>query len=273
MEKEKVYLEIKACLTGKFDIKLAMRIHTKYSKNYANKKRLATKPVSRKALLPTYLKELLNFYKPLNIEEPRPLNNSTEPNKNPSNPIDESENIAPSEQTKRVPIKKSIDQRLKEEFPKLKFKELPDNLKLLVLKRYDAWEESKKYHELQHIAETDKERFEAAKNTVLSIQENWQIWEELDYYHKYRKPLGKHSSFKKKTFEEEIKELEKKPVHEYTKEFGLIRQRARNNINRLLNIKKKKKKLTEPQRKLLKSWIHKFNVVSEKLELPLWKIK
>jgi hypothetical protein len=144
---------------------------------------------------------------------------------------------------------------------------LPDVLKLLVFKRYDAWADSTKYHNLQHDAKTDEERFLAAKNTVEAIQENWKIWDELNHWHKYKKVLGKHPKFKENEFLDYIAELERKPQAECIKELFIIRRRARNNINTLL---RKGEDITPENERLVEIWIEKHNIVSEKLNEPKW---
>ncbi len=251
---EKAYHEIKACLTGKFDINTAMRLHTKYSKNFKNKKILALYPVKRRTLLKPFLRELFNAFKPAEVKEEIP--EQPEP---PTEPL-------------RVTAPKSISEKLKKDFPKLEFEELPDNFKLLVIKRYSAWEESKRHHKAQHEATTDAERFEHAKDTFLNAKENWDIWEELEHYHMYGKPIGKHSSFKISEFQKEIEEVEKLPVAKMVKELTRIRKNKRTAINRILNIQNKKKKITEQQQEVLDISINEFNIVSVKLDEPEWKL-
>jgi len=256
MEKnEKAYYEIKACLSCRLDIKQALKIHYKYSKNSENKKRLARNPVLRKKLLPIYLQELLELYRPLNIKEETKTEHPKQPVKT---------------QKKVTKIAMSVAQKLKKDFPKLDFDKLPENMQLLVIKRYAAWESSKKNYALQQSAKTDEERFKYGKATVENIMENWKIWEELNNYHMYGKPLGKHASFSANEFENKIAELEKLPTLELAKELAKIRRNKRNAINRLLGKEKKNKKLTEKQRTLLKTLIFEFDYVSTKLNEPLW---
>jgi len=245
-QKEKIFNEILAWFESTQDIKEGMKLHTRYSKNYSNKRKLALDPANRKKFLIMYMKELLDIYKPVDV-------------------------ILPDKEKQEQPGKKvykeSIGQRLSKEFPKLVFNDLPDTLKLLVIKRYSAWEESKKWHTLQHEAEADDERFVAAKNTVEAVMENWQIWEELEHYQKYNKILGNHPKFKEDEFLSMIKELEKKAVNEYVKEFASIRRRARNNIHNML----RKGKLNEKQEQILNLWIYKHDIVSTKLGEPSWE--
>jgi len=255
MEKnKKAYYEIKACLTGKLDIKQALKVHYKYSRNNANKQKMALKPVLRKRLLPVYLTELLEYYRPADIKEE----------------INKVAKQAAKTPKKAAVIPMSVSQKLKKEFPKLDFNSLPENLQLLVIKRYAAWESSKKNYALQQEAKKDAERFINAKATVEDIMENWKIWEELEHYHMYGKPLGKHDSFSADEFKAKITELEKLPAMELAKELAKIRRNKRNAINRLLGQEKKKKKLTEKQRILLKTRIYEFDYVSVKLDEPKW---
>jgi len=248
METNNTYKEIKSWFESNRDLKLGMKLHAKYSKNTKNIKKLAVTKINRKQLLETYLQEILNNCKP--SSEKKFTQNKDE------------------KSTQRV-VKQTFQQRLEEEFPKLKFSDLPDKLKLLVFKRFEAWEKSKELHNAQQEAETNEERFEAAKQTVQSIMENWTIWEELDNYQKFGEILGKHPDFEKNEFEEWIAEMEKKSALEYTKEFNKVRKNARNNINRLLK-KSEEKPLTEKQQEIIDMWIYKHDLVSQKLLEPLF---
>ena len=248
MNKQKAYEELKAWFDSNRDMKEAQKLHAKYSKNYANKMRLAKNIPLRKKLLPTYLMELLNKFKPADSEK-----------------LYLKKAVAPSAPTR----KEDITLKLAKEFPKLVFKDLPDNLKLLVFKRYDAWEQSKKQHVLLHTSETDDDRFTAVRSCVLAIKENWTIWDELNEYHKTGKVLGLHSSMKENNFDIQIKKLEELSPEEYTKQFMTIRKNMRNNINAL--VKKYNGEVPETSLETLNFNIYKFNVVSKKLKEPEWK--
>jgi len=248
---EKIYDELSQCLSGEFNMKLAMRLHAKYSKSHANKMKVAKRVAERKKLLKRFLGELLALYQPAG--EPK------------------IKQVEPEKETLKVKLQKPVAEKLKSEFPKLNFADLPDNLKILVINRYSAWESSKQKHSEQHSATNDEDRFIAARDTVENIIENWKIWEELEHYQKYGKPLGQHSSFIINDFEAEITAVEKLSVTECIKALILIRNRARNNINRLLKIKKDGQQLSEEQNDLLKTWIFKFDYVSVKLNEPKWE--
>jgi len=249
MNTSNAYSEILNWFNGDRNLNAGMKLHTRYSKNHANKMRLAKGIGNRKRLLETYLQEILNSHKPK------------------SEPI--FENKKNQSETTETKFKKTFQQRLEQEFPKLKFSDLPDKLKLLVFKRFDAWEKSKQYHAEQHQAETNEERFEAAAKTVRAIMENWGIWEELDHFHTNGKILGKHPDFEKNEFDEWIIEMERKPVLEYTKEFQKVRKNARNNISRMLQIAKKQE-LTDKQQQIIDTWIYKHDIVSVKINEPVW---
>jgi len=248
MNTQKAYEEIKEWFDSDRDIKKAQKLHAKYSKNYANRKRLAKNVTLRKKLLPTYLMELLNKFKPIDAEK-----------------LYLKKAIVPSSPTR----KEDVTMKLQNEFPKLIFKDLPNNLKLLVFKRYDAWEESKVQHVLLHSAETIEDRHTAVRSCVLAIKENWSIWDELNEFHKTGKVLGLHSSMKENDFDVHIKQLEELSPEEYTKQFMKIRKNMRNNINAM--IKKYEGKVPGTSLETLDFNIYKFNVVSKKLKEPEWE--
>jgi len=242
------YNEISECLSGSFNLDKALKIHNKYSKNYSKKLQLA-KSVNKKSLLLTYLQELLHVYHDKN----KPLLKKQE------------ENI----ELKKV-YKKSIQSKISEEFHKLIFNDLPDSMKLLVLLRYEKWEDSKKFYNLQQSAEDSITRFNNAKSAILATKENWEIWAEIDNYNKYGKPLGKHHSFKKNEFIEHIKEIEQLSVSECTKKLIKLKRAKESAINRF-NSMSNKKALTTEQLKLKQTNIDHYNIVALKLNEPLWK--
>ncbi|MCD6566518.1 MAG: hypothetical protein J7K53_11325 [Bacteroidales bacterium] len=247
---EKIYEEILSWFNSGQKIPLGLKIHAKYSKNYSNIKLLAFKPINRKKLLPIFLKELLDAHKPANVtvfitKEAKP--------------------------DKKLVYKQSIQERLQKEFPKIIFKKLPESLKLLVFERYDAWEQSKIQYQAQHNAETDNERFIAAKLTEKAMQLNWQIWDELNYWHKHKTILGKHHKFKEDKFQTWLKEQERKSPEEYTKEFAKLRAKARNNLHDY-NRKAEKQPLTDKQQAKYDLWIYKHDLISIKLKEPAWKV-
>ncbi len=236
----KLYQEITNWLNNPIDINEGMRLHTLCSKNIKNKRVLAFQAQKRKFLLPLFLREIVKNFVPVKKKEAE--NNTVNP-------------------------QSIVETKLRKEFPKIVFKDLPEALKKLVFVRYDAWAETVKQHALQHMAVTDQERFVAAKATVTNIIENWQIWDELNNWHKYNKVLGKHPALKENEFLTQLSELEAKGKDIATKEYMMIRRRARNNIHILLRMKK----LTEKQEKLLTTWIEKHDIVSQRLNEPLWE--
>jgi len=253
MEKNNIYEEIKNWFENSKDIKAGMRLHAKYQKNKSKILKIASDISNRKRFLEIYLKEILNQNKPIGV----PVIKNFET-------IDKIHNV----ETKQV-FKKSFQERLQEEFPKLIFGQLPDELKLLVYKRYDAWEKSKQFHAKQQNAQSEEERFEAVKNTVNNIKINWAIWEELDYYQKYGKMLGKHPDFKKNEFEEKIKELEKLPPIEFALEMNRLRKNIRNRINDFIRISKTNT-LTVEQEQLMNEKIKNHDYISLKIGKEKW---
>lgn len=250
MNNDKIYSGIKEWFDSDKNLNKGMKLHTQHSKSHANKMRLAKQPLKRKNLLPIYLKEIMNNHRPDGVD------------------IQESDKKTESEKVEKKRVK-SVSIKLQEEFPFLKFNDLPSALQLLVLKRYQKWEEGKLAYAEQQDTETDNERFLAAKNTVLSTKENWDIWAELDHFQRFGKILGKHPQFEENVFLAEIKQLEQLPAVECTKELTRIRVNRRNAINRLLNINKKKG-ISEKQKSDLKQKISEFDVVSIKLSEPEW---
>jgi len=246
MKKEGAYNEILNWLDSDRNIKKGIKIHSKYSKNYQRKKKLAFYPVLRKKLLPLFLNDLLKSYKPKDV-------------------------IIKKKKKKKAPKEiytPNLLSKLKKEFPKIVFTELPETLKKLVPVRYQAWEDSIKYYALQHAADNEIDRFNAAKSTILSIQTNWLIWDELNHWHINRKILGKHPKFKEDEFLDQIKELKSKSEVEYFNEITKIRAKARNNILRMI---RKHDNFTTSQQNIVDFWIFKHNIVSEILKQPIWK--
>lgn len=245
---EEIYNEIEAWFNSGQKFKAGLQYHAKYNPNKLEIRQLGrANPSLKKSLLSGYMRKLLKFYGK-KLHKPK---------------IEKVEMVV-----KLTQKKLSIGQKLKAEFPKIEFKELPDTLKLLVFKRYEAKQEAIKFHELQHTAADEATRYEYARNCVEAMMENWNIWEELNHWHKYKRILEKHPVFKKNEFLEEIKTMEATlPVVEYTKQFMHIRKRARAAINE----HKRKKELTPQQQTKMVEWIEKFNVVSNKLSEPLWE--
>jgi len=249
MNTHKAYTELKAWFDSGKDLKVGMKLHTHYSKNHANKMQLAKYPAKRKQLLPVYLLDIFNQCKPTDVEK-----------------------ISLRKQIVVIPPvtrREDIETKLRNEFEKLEFKELPKPLQLLVIKRYDAWKESKEQHALLHTAETDQDRYEAVRACVLAIKENWGIWDELTEFHQKGNILGLHPDLKQNDFDLKIQELQKQSSEVYTKEFMKLRMNLAKNIKAL--IKKYDGNIPQSSQETLDFNIYKFNVVSTKLKEPLWK--
>lgn len=256
MKTKDSYGEIKVWFDSGKPFNTGLKLFHKYSTNGYDKMRLLRMSMQNKqTFIEGRLREIMEKNKPKTKRQAI---------KQPSQAGQTTNKVAPKNTTKFPPVQ----ERLQTEFPKIVFSQLPDTLKLLVFKRYDAWQKAVEHHKKQHEAETDKERFEAAKQTVLSKQENWQIWEELHHWHQYNKPLGKHESFQENDFLKAIREAEaNKPAAEVAKMLITIRKRARNNINEYL----RKDGLTPEQEQKKAQWVWKHDIVSKKLGEPLWE--
>ena len=244
---ENRYNEITNWLNSDRNIIAGMRLHTLYSKNARNKMYLATHVALQKKMLPVYLTELANFCKPAEIViEEKKAEEAKKPSK----------------------LTQDTAAKLKKEFPKIEFSELPDELKELTFKRYHLWERSKYFHSMQHKALTDENRFFAAKSCIEAVKENWRIWDELNEWHKFKRILGNHEIFQVKAFERWIAETEKQ-ADKGTKEFMIMRRRARNNLSTLL----RKTERTKEQEEKVQEWIYKHDLVSDKINEPKWITK
>ena len=163
-----------------------------------------------------------------------------------------------------APVKKPIAELLKEEFAKLSFNDLPDNLKLLVIRRYECKRLAVIAHDDAQNAETDDQRFDAIKSCVLLMRENWQIWAELDHYHKTNTILGQHESFKLNAFETKIQTIEREcSALEAAKQLLGMMRTARNRIYAL--------RKDPGQEKLIQKWIERYNLLAKKLNEKTWK--
>lgn len=86
--------------------------------------------------------------------------------------------------------------RLRDDYPFLKEKDCPKELKVLVADMLTAYDAYKKAHEALFTAETEAQLLEASKATVEDYLENRAIWAELNHYKDFGKILGSHQIFK-----------------------------------------------------------------------------
>jgi len=238
-----IHEKIATWLLSNQNLKEGLKLHTQYSRNQQHKLRLATSNLNKKLLLVAYMQELAKIYKPVNVIEQ----------------IQSPKSFA----AKKKVFHESFGVRFSRECPKIDFSNLPDKLKLLVFKRFDLNENAIRQHINMHLATNDESRFEAARACILSVQENWEIWDELNEYQITGKPLGKHVSFQKDEFEEFKRELELMDDVERGKEMSLIRRRAKNNINAIMRRK--------GSQDVIQMWIKKHDYVSEILGEALWQ--
>lgn len=249
--KNNIFEEIQNWFESGKDLKQGMKLHTTHSKNFNNKKLLAKTILNKSKLLERLLLELLNQNRPANVEKIKIKK--------------------PQFEEKRLVFKENIATRLKKEFPKIDFKDLPDKLKLLVFKRYDAWEKSVKAHAAMHKSETNEDRRTAVFECVENIEKNWRIWDELNEFHKTGKTLNLFPELKEELFDNHIKQLEQLSAEQYTKEFTVILRRTKNNLFAFL--KRKNNTVPYESKETYDLNVYKHDVVARKLNEPLWKIE
>lgn len=90
-------------------------------------------------------------------------------------------------------VKKAI--RLREEFPFLKEKECPDELKILVADMLTAYDKFREAHPRMFEAGSEEELQKAVSDVVENYLENQAIWKELNYYKEHGEILGEHPIF------------------------------------------------------------------------------
>ncbi|MHA1169454.1 MAG: hypothetical protein ACTSRU_16635, partial [Candidatus Hodarchaeales archaeon] len=114
----------------------------------------------------------------------------------PDQPVGESNNddftnSDPGPERKEAPSK-----FLRQEFPKLKFEELPDDLKVLLIDRIALYNKAKQAREDKYTAENEEDRHKFNKIEIECMMGNLLIWDELNHFSKTKKILGKHPRFK-----------------------------------------------------------------------------
>jgi len=260
IDKAKAYKEINAWLDSKKDLATGIKLHYRYSTSDSDKMKVNKMSIPvRLKFIENKLTEICQFCQPAK-EIKKPL-------------IDETNKNIPVCQPGKIikAVNKNYltaEERLKSEFPQIVFRDLPDTLKLLVFDRFDAKRDAIEAHKQLHDATTDEERYVLARKCVIAMKNNWDIWEELNHWHQYNKVLGEHPKFKENEFIDEINNIEStKPATVSTKLFISIRTKARNNIQEYIRMKE----LTDVQEQKKKQWIWKYNIVSQKLNEPLWE--
>lgn len=143
--------------------------------------------------------------------------------------------------------KKAI--RLRDEFPFLKEKDCPNELKVLVSDMLSAYDAMKKAHESLFTAETEEELLQAAKETVENYLENRAIWDELNHYKENKQILGAHPLFEEiNTF----KALASSTAAELAKKKGNVRSQI-TRLKKAIESKKDPEKLGEYTESLAKN--------------------
>ncbi len=161
------------------------------------------------------------------------------------------------------PVRKSISELVAEEFPKLLFSQLPDTLQRLIIRRYECKRLAVIEHKNMHSAQTNTERYVATDACVRLMKENWEIWAEIDHYHRKGKVLGKHDVFKLEAYDERIATIERtKPAMQAATEFiGMMRTAE----NRIYKLRQK-----EGKEELVKRWVERYDLLAVKLNKKKW---
>jgi hypothetical protein len=108
---------------------------------------------------------------------------------------------------------------LRKEFPKLDFKNLPDDLKILVIDSRATWHQAQEAREKKFAAESDEERLKWNIIEIENRMENRLIWEELNHYQLTGKILGKHPRFERMKALEKLQQLTRAELMNKKKHF------------------------------------------------------
>lgn len=162
-----------------------------------------------------------------------------------------------------MPRKQSVQELLAAEFGRLEFVRLPDTLKLLVIRRYECKRLAVEAHAQVQQATTREARLEWVKETVRLMAENWEIWAEIEHYHRTGSVLGKRDEFKLDAFAARVAQIERElPALQAAKELlGMMRTAA----NRIYKLRSRpdKKEITQ-------KWIARYNILATKTQSPAW---
>jgi hypothetical protein len=118
-------------------------------------------------------------------------------------PVSTSPDQPGKEVSEKVSIPKTNDGYLRKEFPQLKFSDLPDDLKVLVVDKIALYHKANELREKKFDAATDQERLDLNAGEIEARMENKLIWDELNHFQQTGKVLGKHPRFARQ------KEIEK----------------------------------------------------------------
>jgi len=100
--------------------------------------------------------------------------------------------------------------KIREQYPFLRSKDCPDEIKLLVHEMFNQYDNYREAHQRLVDApdNTDlQESFDNAMTTVESYLSNRELWDELNYYKEKGEILGKHPLFEQYNREKELKSL------------------------------------------------------------------
>ncbi|TSA24353.1 MAG: hypothetical protein D4R67_11960 [Bacteroidetes bacterium] len=97
--------------------------------------------------------------------------------------------------------------RLRDDFPFLSSADCPAELKILVADKITAYHAYREAHKLLFEADCREKTFSAARDLVENYLENQLIYEELNYYKKHGKILGRHKIFNHLKRVEEIRTM------------------------------------------------------------------
>lgn len=108
---------------------------------------------------------------------------------------------------------------LRKEFPKLKFEDLPDDLKVLVIDARISYGKAQKAREEKFNANTDEERLEHNLTEIENRLENKLIWKELNHFQETGMVLGEHPRFAQKKEIAKLQELSREELFKKKQNF------------------------------------------------------
>lgn len=119
---------------------------------------------------------------------------------------------------------------LKNEFPLLDFKTMPDELKILVIDRISLFNQSKIARQKLEEAATDEERLIHNKELIECMTNNQRIWEELNYYQTNKKILGKYWKLTQKSDLDKLREMTREQLFKLKQNIPTYISKARKEI-------------------------------------------
>lgn len=124
--------------------------------------------------------------------------------------IEKAEPKVPNYQAIPENVRKTI--RLRDDFPFLKEKDCPEELKILVADMLSAYDNYCKAHEELFNANGEEEFAKISAAVVENYLENRAIWDELQYYKANGKYLAKHPIFNRKEIAKKVAKMNAKQL-------------------------------------------------------------